>query len=200
VKVVAIVGQMRSGTSLLASIVHHLGIPVATVVGAPLPPKWQFDWEDPEFSTKLMHMRSVSHLWFCQYLARRAAATRALWDGSAFGLKSPYLALHWGDFVAACKAENHDLFVLKTMRSQEAIDRSMSHAVAHGVNLDQKHQARIRAELSGIAADMDVSFGNMIERGDEVVREIAGCLGEFSEADIERAAAQIRPQEVATCR
>jgi hypothetical protein len=48
---VLVSGPMRSGTSLVASMLHHMGVPMALTVLAPQAPRWQFEWEDCDLTT-----------------------------------------------------------------------------------------------------------------------------------------------------
>jgi hypothetical protein len=197
VTVVAILGQMRSGTSLLASIVHHLGYPVAIAMCAPIPPKWESDWEDVEFTEKLLPPTTApTREWFAGYLARRKVTSAFFGTDGRVAVKCPYLALHWKAFVGAVAAHGDDLVVLKTARSQDAIDASMR-ALPY---LSKDDQAEIRRAQQKITPTMVVQYEDLVEEGKPLVREIAEVLDVHSDSAVSLAARLIRPKEMLTCR
>lgn len=193
--IVAILGQMRSGTSLLASIVHHLGYPVAITMGAPIPPTWDFDWEDQELTEMLM-LGEPDQRWFERYLAGRGEASSRLGTDGDFAVKSPYLALHWEPFVRAADRLGADLCVFMTDRRQDAIDISLAGLPV----LSSVDQACIRAALRGIASDMTIRYEALLSHGKQRVLDIADRLDVIDEEAVERATAQIRRKRVAVCR
>ena len=50
-----ITGLMRSGTGLLAKLLHDEGVNMGTVIGAPAIPHADVEFEDPVLSTRLIY-------------------------------------------------------------------------------------------------------------------------------------------------
>lgn len=114
-KLIIVTGPMRSGTSMVAQTLHLLGVPVADEIRAPLPPRWQLDWEDPAVAEALWHVAQQPENpgdgleeFLVQHLSHRLETHWAVTE--AFGLppenpiaiKSPLLPLVWLSLMGAC--------------------------------------------------------------------------------------------------
>jgi hypothetical protein len=175
---VIIVGLMRSGTSLVGSIVHYLGFPVSDIIPAPMPPAWRSDWEDPHLSLRLIAGEKIN--WESHLADRRFLSAGLGFDGRV-AMKSPYLALHMQALL------EFEPFVIKVVRQGAAIERSFK---AHP-HLIRRDQERIRAALATIEADLLVSYDALVEESRFGVARIADALGVTDEEALVRAQALV---------
>jgi hypothetical protein len=137
-RVVLITGPMRSGTSMVAEIVHRLGYPVSVLIPAPGPPSWRSDWEDPALTMKLMRGQEVD---WKAYVDHRERASKALGFEGRVAIKSPYLALYKAAIEKSFPRRETQWIVC--VRADAEVERSM---LAHPA-LSRTHQKRIRAAL-----------------------------------------------------
>jgi hypothetical protein len=145
--ILAITGQMRSGTSAIACAVHRAGIPVCVTMPAPLPPAWNSDYEDFTLSAALLEGK-CDEAWFKEYFAYRRAHADLAFGHEHFAIKSPWLAF--------CALELNDLFDditwVKTSRDQAGIDASMSHHKQLNPDIN-KSIAQLLDNIPGVTID-----------------------------------------------
>jgi hypothetical protein len=176
---------MRSGTSLVAQVVHRLGFAVAPYIPAPAPPGWRSDWEDPHLSTKLMLGRTPR---WDLYIRRRKRQAAAL-GFSGVAIKSPYLSLH----LEAIRARADALIV--TRRDRLAQHESLWRCI-EAYRLDQASIVRAADEIEGAqaaaqtAADVVIEYEGAVARPGELVEQLASLLDVHDE-DTKAAAAAL---------
>lgn len=187
-KVIAITGLMRSGTSMVAEVVHRLGWQAAPIMACPLPPSWRFDWEEPHLTKRLMLRQPIN--WKTYIERRLALAERLGFHGIA--IKSPYLALRWAEFMLHAPA---DVFVIKTERTEFNVERSLE---AHP-QLSKDDQEEIRAALHGVKADFGVSYESWAYSPYDEVPVLGMELGATEEGWLAAAALVGRPTEYEPC-
>lgn len=124
--IIAITGQMRSGTSAVAQIIHLLGIPVAVHTPAPMPPTWRFDWEDSLLSQSLTATQGDPDSdWFIDHLKARMTHATELFRSDHIALKSPFLCLT-RDLLELCADVLHEtVYWIILRRPQAQIEASM---------------------------------------------------------------------------
>lgn len=183
VPVTVIVGPMRSGTSLVASVVHRLGWHAGVRMYAPMPPTWRLDYEEPELSERLVRRDWPDQVWWIEYLAMRAEWSHALGFGGRFLLKCPHLALCWP--MVLNEVENP--LVFRTYRDRADTDRSMA---AHPA-MKESDQEEIRVALRKIAPDSEIGYEWATEYPERFVRLVAGHLGVEDDAAIQGAVATV---------
>ena len=193
---VVIVGPMRSGTSMVAEVVHRLGWQVAVAMGAPVPPRWRADWEDLSLSVPVLRGDRPRADWLRGYLDRRRIYSERMGFGGRFALKSPYLALVWYELAAAFGEERP--FIIKTERAPADIKRSM----ADHPSLSRKDQAKILAALVWIEGDLVVRYEDATADPLTFAGTVAAALGVLDDdATVRAAAALVGPRtEYASCR
>lgn len=181
--VVLIVGLMRSGTSLVAALVHHLGFQVSPVITSPCPPTWRSDWEDPSATVPLLQGRQVN--WEKYFLDRRFAA--GLMGFNSIAVKSPLLALHMEEI----RKVEPDVFVVCAQREEESVERSRLHT-----QLPADLQERIREKLLWIGPNFNIHYEDIILDPKGATRALARKLDVDDEEMIARAALQVgKPTE-----
>lgn len=197
-RVVAIVGPFRSGTSLVAQVVHRLGFPVALTIPAPAPPSWRGDWEDPELTLLLLQGVKPTADWYADYLRRRREQSRVVGFGGRVAVKSPLLGLAWEGFAVAARAAagGKPPLVIRCYREHGAMARSLA---AHP-QLAPELQARVTLAAWRIPPDIEVGFEWAIDHPERAARAIAMALGVEDDAAVAAAAATIgRPTEYPPC-
>ena len=175
-RIVLITGQMRSGTSLVAAMVHHMGFQVAPIIPAPAPPSWRSDWEDPGLTPKLMMRHGCS--WGI-YFERRRYLSRRTGFGGRIAVKSPYLALYREEIERACELP---LWILVT---RDPADRERSLA-AHP-QLSETDQLEIRLALEGLKPEIVLQYERLIEEPLTSSMALADALGVEDGAALDRA-------------
>ena len=184
-KVVAITGPMRSGTSLVAQVVHRLGYAVAPYIPAPAPPGWRSDWEDADLSTKLMLGRTPR---WDAYITRRKRQAAAL-GFAGVAIKSPYLSLHLGAVRSRA-----DILIVTTRDQWDRRD-SLARCI-EAYKLDLRSTVADADEIEGAqgvaqaAADAVISYEGAVAHPVELVEQLAALLGVESE-DTKAAAAAL---------
>ena len=148
--IVAVTGQMRSGTSAVAEALHRMGCPVAMHTPAPMPPTWRFDWEDSKLSARLMG-RDVSSLWLRDYLPERWRHAQQCYDSTCITLKSPYLAFARNELEIVAEMLEIPLFWVVLHRPQIDVDCSMSQW--------EILEPDVNKEIAQILTDPDASAG-----------------------------------------
>lgn len=180
-KPVLILGPMRSGTSLAASMVHRLGFPVSNVIPAPIPPRWRSDYEDSWLTVRLMQRAVVD--WH-EYVAVRRESSELLGFGGRFSIKSPYLAPCWVDVQKAIP----NAFVIKTFRGQDDIAASMhEHPQLSGAD-----QELICRALYEVRADCSLGYEFVCENPQRAAEILAGHLGNADPVAVAAAAALVQ--------
>lgn len=186
---------MRSGTSLVAQIVHRLGFPVSAFIPAPGPPSWRSDWEDVNLTMRLMLGLDVN---WAGYVDERRKLSHAMGFEGRVAIKSPYLALHHKDLKEAFP----DAQWVKCVRADADIERSMR---AHPA-LSRAHQKRICAAMEkvGDLSSFEFFYADAMQAPFGSVSELAEYLDfdpyDARPDDILAAAALIgQPTEYSTC-
>lgn len=185
---VLITGLMRSGTSLVAEMVHRLGWQAAVTMGAPIPPAYRSDWEDLGLSLPLVGRERWSAGRLQDYIGRRIDSSRIFGFGGKFALKSPYLVFIWPKLLTALRAlDLPDPLVIRTFRREESVARSLA---AHP-QLYPDDQELIRGRLHRIHQDMVVGYEDAVADPLAAARALASALGVFDPPTVEAAAALV---------
>lgn len=185
--IVVITGAMRSGTSLVAAIVHHLGFHVAPTIPAPCPPSWRSDWEDPFLTRKLMLDQHVEWAGYFEY--RRLVASKLGFRGVA--VKSPYLALHMDSLERSVRG----MILIKTKR-----EFGREESLLNNPKLSLVNDAQIVAALDKIDEDICIRYEELLGDPDWHVSNLADALGVDDDRMISRAIALVgHPTEYAQC-
>lgn len=175
-----IVGPFRSGTSLVASMVHRLGWMVAPTIPVPAPPSWRSDWEDPALSIPLIERRPLD---LEAYMENRRALASALgFQGVA--LKSPYLALRWPAVLAA---SGPNPVVIRTYRDGLTRFESLR---AHPA-IDHGDDSRICSALRAVVPTIEVGYEWGVEDQKRLAAALAHALGVVDDAAVSAAAALV---------
>jgi len=173
--IVAVTGQMRSGTSAVAEALHRLGCPVAMHTPAPQPPTWRFDWEDSKLSSRLMS-RGVEAPWMRDYVAERYRHAAMCYDSTCIALKSPYLVFAKEALQIVSEMRDDPLFWVVLRRPQIDIDCSISQWEV----LDPDVNKEIKAILAGSdkwANTITVDYDKLVENPKQGVSALALQLG-----------------------
>lgn len=187
VKAVLITGRMRSGTSLVAQIVHRLGFHVAPTIPAPASPSWRSDWEDPYLTGRLISRTPVEWPF---YVANRKAVAKKL-GFRGYAIKSPYLALVWDKVVAAAGDACH----IVVSRDEETRQRSLEQYPA----LSREDDRAIIASMP-CTAHFFLQYERLIEYADIEIPRLARALGVTDQETIDAAGRLVgMPTEYATC-
>ncbi len=184
-RIVLVTGAFRSGTSLVASIVHRLGWPVAAMIPAPAPPTWRSDWEDADLTVPLLQGYRPGAGELANYLERRAGLSRGLGFGGRVAVKSPYLALIFPALLAACESIGEVPLVVRTYRIHGR-ERRLART-----QLSREDDAAIVEALRGFSGDVFVEYGEAAANPHLVVRLLASRLGQPDDAAIAAAAASV---------
>lgn len=168
-KIVLITGPMRSGTSLVAQIVHRLGWHASPLIGPPIPPSWRSDWEDPNLTLKLLDGLRPSPDWWRSYMNHRRTMSLAFGFKGRFAIKSPYLALVWPRVMEVVT----DPFVIRTYRNAKEMDDSFM----HHPQLQEEHQEAIKKGLRQVRPDIEIGYEWAVEEPKRMVNELAAKLG-----------------------
>jgi hypothetical protein len=179
---------MRSGTSLVAQIVHRLGFQVAPFIPAPMPPSWRSDWEDPRITIDLILGEKID--WH-EYMRGRAHLSKATGFLGRYAIKSPYLALRYGAISEAAP----EAFWIRCERQEEAVDRSFK---AHP-QLDDVAQYRIDKALHTFDPHMIVRYEYVLEEPLMAVEQMANTLGVHDVEPIQAAANLVGQPTEYTC-
>lgn len=173
VRAVLITGRFRSGTSMVAAIVHRLGFHIAPMIPAPGPPSWRSDWEDPYLTPYLMNRAQVD--WSSYVKHRKAVAERLGFRG--YAIKSPYLALVWDQVVAATDAAH-----IVVSRDEEQRQRSLAAHPALSLEDD-----RAICEAMPNTAHAFLSYERLIMYADVEIPRLARQLGVTDQETIDSA-------------
>lgn len=181
-----IVGRFRSGTSLVAQLVHRLGFQVSPTIPAPAPPTWRPDWEEPGLTSSLMAGKYPTPDGWRAYLKWRRQVSRATGFEGRIALKSPYLALAWRGLMFV--VEEHAM-VVRVRRGEEARLASMA---AHPA-LSGHEDRMIGVALEAIEPNLAVSYEDLVVDPLGSVASLAGALGVLDDDAVLAAAALIGP-------
>lgn len=186
---VLITGAFRSGTSLVAAVVHRLGWQIAPSIPPPAPPSWRSDYEDPQFTIRLMRGERPATSTLRMYAAQRRAYSKATGFNGRIALKSAYLVFVWTRLLEALP----DAFVIRIRREDSARRASL---VAHHSLNDLGHDFAILEGLNAVRPHLDVWYEAVVERPEEFVRTVAQALGVQDDAAVTAATAMIgKPTE-----
>ncbi len=178
-----IVGPLRSGTSLVASMVHRLGWCAVSTMGPPIPPSWRADWEDLELSVPLIRGVRPTPEWLAAYIERRRAVSRLCGMGGKVALKSPYLAFIWPTLLEAIEYEP---VVVRTYRDEVSMEASRA---AHDHLLSADLQRRIRLACREIRPTLEIGYGPAIDYPTRTASALAQALGVTDAVAVAAAAA-----------
>lgn len=188
---IVVLGGLRSGSSVVARILHNLGVWMGHAQAMPLPGFWQDDYEDVALA------QSVTTAWATHsqpkvkdveaYIRHRERAFDVLqriypMHVHEVGLKSQLLALYWPSFVrAALRADVH-LRVVVTVREPAAADASLvqcAEAVAAPMRADWLAQMRRMNEQIGkaLASIQSVARIHCEEPAEQKVDHLTRRLG-----------------------
>ncbi len=204
---VIVCGQMRSGTSLVAQMLHLMGCPMAVNLLAPMPPTYRMDWEDTDATLELFSavplgtaptdaVRARFKVWIRRYryarltLARGQHLNALRHPPGAIGVKHP-LFLHFRRELA----EMDDVRIVTTRREQAAIDESVAHAFPPWRNMTgaMRTNELLAAEQALVTPDLEVSYERTIENPRGTAEALAGLIGKTGNmAAIERAAEAVK--------
>jgi len=199
--IVIVIGQIRSGTSAVADILHHLGVPMGVSFAAPMPPVWRFEWEDTPIALTLAQheffrdasVRGEGLLtWFRDYLWTRGRHARDTWKTDRWGMKQPLLAVYADMLLPELSLAASRLTIIQTVRDQAAIDRSVDSVFPPG--LREKALAAnttIRERLPDLPCDFRVNYDLMVVQPREWVEQIANLVGVRDAESIARAVGRV---------
>lgn len=140
VETVIITGEMRSGTSLCAQLLHHLGFFAGLYLTCPIPPRWRSDWEDPWAVDLVAHEKPIGEDFFKKWALSKKKMSERMGFGGKILLKSPFIALHLNHAMGALPKA----FVIVTKRDAREIEKSLK---AHPW-LDPEDNVKIRTALA----------------------------------------------------
>jgi hypothetical protein len=180
-RVVLITGPFRSGTSLIASIVHRLGFHVAPSIPAPAPPSWRSDWEDVSLTQMLMRGFRPSTAWFRGYLERRSAVSRATGFEGRIAVKSPYLAMFWQEITDAAP----EAFLIRMTRGDEGRQRSLRAHPALAARIDDEKIIAYCCE--NLIAHVTFNYVDLLTYADMRIPRLAHVLGVTDRSAIDAA-------------
>ena len=187
-QIVLVTGPMRSGTSLVAGVLHRLGWCAAVKLAAPGPPSWRLEWEDVDMTVELINGRRPTPGAWIEYLADRARHSAAMGFGGRITVKSPYLALVWENLIRVAP----DALVIRTYREEEGLARSMA---AHP-QLGAQQQEAIGRALLKITPTVELGYDYSVDYPERMVRGLAQRLEVEDPVAIQAAIAMIgRPTE-----
>ncbi len=190
--IIALTGQLRSGTAAVAEVLHRLGCPVATEMGAPAPPTWQLEWEDTELSVGLARGLATKD-WLRTYLEWRLihAKTSGFAIEGTVALKSAFLATHAEMLEAAAAEMGEGVRWVVMDRAQEDINESVGRIPA----LEVEMNAPIVRALGGITG-FTVNYDRLVREPMFTVVELLQALGiEPQHQDFHEAVARVRQPE-----
>jgi hypothetical protein len=119
---VIVLGCYRSGTSAIAGVLHHLGVPMGKQFDPPTKNNVKGYWEDVEFK-KFHQFFDTNNK---QLMDDYAALIKSREEQELWGLKDPLLCLLLEEFVSNLSCD-HKLIVCR--RSLEDISSSISRAM-----------------------------------------------------------------------
>lgn len=196
-RLIAITGQIRSGTSLMAELVHFLGFPVTVAMHAPSHPTWRCEWEDPDLAYQLAYGTSdvdfKSHL-----LMRRDSALRQAKyfnrNLPGISIKSPFLAMEAEALEEACCDDQlgFELEWLVIGRQPDAIEASLQ-ASLKGKDLAN---ARYINEMIPKEVKPEFWYEDFIRDPYPTVSRLAKYLGVKDMDSILRAVGRVQTKEV----
>lgn len=174
---ILITGLMRSGTSVVSSIVHRLGYQVSLEIPAPAPPKWRSDWEDLYLSMDLMKRKRIN--WKSYLDDRREISDMLGFLGVA--IKSPYLALRYGEISSALE----DCTWIVTQRERSYVDRSF----AKCPQLSEDDQEKISGSVTHIYPAIVVAYEDLLMDPYAAVASLSKSIDGYSDEESLSAAA-----------
>lgn len=194
-KLILVVGQMRSGTAAVAGTLHHLGVPVAVSIMAPVPPHFRPDWEESTLSAHLVQAVGIGgtgidpadaalfRAMYPDYLRHRLAVAGNL--AERFGLptvaiadKCPLLAFVLDEAVEAARSAALEPVVVTVSRDPEAVERSVRRAFGADADKAMATNAAIEAALAPWRpGSVEVSYEKLIGDTDSVAWKLANCAG-----------------------
>lgn len=193
-KLIAITGQFRSGTSMLAEVVHYLGFPVTVSMLAPGYPTWRSEWEDPALAMEMSYSGCPD---FYEHLKMRAQAAyrQAEYHGRklpGIAIKSPFLALYDEEFEQAARTMNFQVSWEVIGREQEAIDASAERAL-RGQDLKNAKEMNLLLKRDLIPS---WRYEDFVEDPYASVSALAAKLGVTDMDSILRAVGRVQTKEV----
>jgi len=162
--VIAVTGPAHSGTSLVAGVLHTMGVWMADELPVPAPGSY-VQWEDKAFSLlatgAALRRHPIDQLRLRKWFMAREHSARQMakaYDVAGWGVKSPSLALHRYQFEDVAAAHGHVVQWITCGRSPDAIRaarrawlerwaKSSSLSVGLAVKLEEDLDRRIRDAL-----------------------------------------------------
>lgn len=171
-----VLGQPRSGTSLAAGILHHLGIPMGQFIDDPVEPRWDFAGED-EWNPKGFFEDAAFVNWSfsvmgwpwpeCSPVPSQQQLEMLLrlieersQPGVNWGVKSAGLAYCLGDFRRLCRDET---IVIRTRR--KAVRSVTSWAARAKCSPEEATQivSAVKNQVDRIRPDLELDFDAMTD-------------------------------------
>lgn len=196
-RLIAITGEMRSGTSMMAEVIHFLGFPVVVSMLAPGHPTWRPEWEDPDLAVQLALGRGVTVESLVEHLRfrREAAERQAKYHGRSLpgiSIKSPFLALNADAMEKAAIEVGMKGSWVVIGRGAEAVDASLR-AALRGRDLENARKANERIRD---VVEPGWSYEEFMEDPYGEVTDLAGELGITDTDCILRAVGRVQTKEV----
>lgn len=179
-RLILVTGQMRSGTSLAAEMLHFLGAPAGIMQLMPMHPTWKNEWEDAELTHKLVELfpledpkpnaarKEEFRDFFPQYLANRARYIQTMdrvWNQrtGTFSMKSPLLALVLDDVREACDEFKIELKTVVCKRNADAVLGSLERALPEDKKAGAKKLNRLLAtHIAALKPDLEVVYEDVL--------------------------------------
>ena len=154
-----ITGLMRSGTGLLAKLLHDEGVNMGTVIGAPAIPHADVEFEDPFLSTRLLYEdltpRDVEVLFYSRSRALAQLHKIYGYQWKTMGFKSPFWLLH-GEAIAKVPKKP---FVIQMDRDETDRQRAMSRWMAGATEQTHRTFRNLDERLQQQCIDVDMVIG-----------------------------------------
>lgn len=197
-KIAIVLGQMRSGTSAVAEIVHRLGIPMGRSFVAPAPPVYRFEWEDTELSMVFARfwIRQENPAggwfpWWKNYLAERKRHARRF-NTDRFGMKTPPLALLLDTLLPEARKLGQ-VALIHVERPQPQIDASVRAAFPPGlVQKALTANASIQQKNAKLPCELLVNYERLVVDPSLHVWAIAKLLEVTDETRIQDAISHVQ--------
>jgi hypothetical protein len=184
-----VMGQPRSGTSAVAGILHHLGIPMGERIVDPREPdRWDFpeadEWnprgyfqdaafmnlEDAEFGRWAPPDNWIPSARFVDALGNSVELRQS--RGGDWGLKSNRLQFYLTEFRRVCAD------TVKIIVTRREMERSLASWVARGGGSHGEAFIRMAsAKLFSVSADLCLHYDHLFDRTEETVSRIAAFVG-----------------------
>lgn len=122
----AITGLPRTGTSLMAEVIHNLGIPAAETIYPPFPPTWRAEWEETGLVRLIFPGNTPTVNDLDEFLKHRWLLAERIFKVPHFAIKSCFLLLHRGALEEAASDLGFQVSWVLMEREEEARLKSQS--------------------------------------------------------------------------